>query len=66
MIPTLVFGNLSKKSDDGEGLDNLTEFLVILADKETGETINRLVKLRKRNFGHKYKLYVKNKGGWIF
>lgn len=33
---------------------------------ETGETINRLVKLRKRNFGHNYKLYVKNKGGWIF
>ena len=34
-----ISGNLSKKSDVGEGVDNLVEFLVILADKETGETI---------------------------
>ena len=34
-----ISGNLSKKSDVGEGVDSLADFLVILADKETGETI---------------------------
>lgn len=34
-----INGNLSKKSDNGEGVDNLVNFLVILADKETGDTI---------------------------
>ena len=34
-----ISGNLSKKSDVGEGVDSLAEFLVILADKETGETL---------------------------
>lgn len=33
---------------------------------ETGEYIDRIIKLRKRTFNYNYKLYIRNKGGWIF